>query len=454
MPIFILYREIYIDYERKTMHIGVLGAGYVGLVTGTCLAEMGNHVHIVDIAEEKIARLREGKSPHFEPGLGELLKRNIEENRITFSSEVRNAVINNDAIFLAVGTPMSDNGSANLEYINQAAIDVAKNMDSYKTIIIKSTVPVGTNTSISNLIAENTTQEFDMVSNPEFLKEGAAIDDFMRPDRVVVGVRSNKAEKIMKQIYAPFVRSGHPIMVMNPESAEMVKYASNALLASRISFMNEMANICHSVGANVELVRAGVGSDRRLGGAFLFPGLGYGGSCFPKDVRALSHVAKEAGVKSHLCDAIDRVNIEQKYALIPDIYQELGKDLAGKKFAMWGLAFKPKTDDVREAPALYMIDELSKQGAKITAYDPEAIESTRREIGDKVEYAKDAYSALEGADALIICTEWNEFRAPDLALIKKLLNKPIIFDGRNLYDLEVLKEAEFTYVSIGRSKIN
>ncbi len=436
------------------MRIGVLGAGYVGLVTGTCLAEMGNHVHIVDIAQEKIASLMQGKSPHFEPGLDELLKRNIDENRITFSTVVENAVKGKEVIFLAVGTPMSEDGSANLDYINQAAIDVARNMESYKTIIIKSTVPVGTNNTIHQLVSQNTEHPFDIVSNPEFLKEGAAIDDFMRPDRVVVGVRSEKAEKKMKHIYGPFVRTGHPIMVMDPESAEMVKYASNALLASRISFMNEIANICSSVGANVELVRKGVGSDRRLGGAFLFPGLGYGGSCFPKDVRALSHVARGAGVNSFLCDAIDKVNSEQKYALIPSIQRVLGQDLSGKRFALWGLAFKPRTDDIREAPSLYMIERLISQGASIIGYDPEAKTSTRKELGDRIEYADDAYTALKGADALIICTEWNEFRAPDLDRIKELLKSPLIFDGRNLYDLEVMQEAGFTYISIGRPEVN
>ncbi len=436
------------------MRIGVLGAGYVGLVTGTCLAEMGNHVHIVDIAQEKISSLMQGKSPHFEPGLDELLKRNIDENRITFSTVVENAVKGKEVIFLAVGTPMSEDGSANLNYINQAAIDVARNMESYKTIIIKSTVPVGTNNSIHQLVSLNTEHPFDIVSNPEFLKEGAAIDDFMRPDRVVVGVRSEKAEKKMKHIYGPFVRTGHPIMVMDPESAEMVKYASNALLASRISFMNEIANICSSVGANVELVRKGVGSDRRLGGAFLFPGLGYGGSCFPKDVRALSHVARGAGVNSFLCDAIDKVNSEQKYALIPSIQRVLGQDLSGKRFALWGLAFKPRTDDIREAPSLYMIERLISQGASIIGYDPEAKISTRKELGDRIEYAGDAYTALKGADALIICTEWNEFRAPDLDRIKELLKNPLIFDGRNLYDLEVMQEAGFTYISIGRPEVN
>lgn len=436
------------------MRIGVLGAGYVGLVTGTCLAEMGNHVHITDISEEKISCLRMGNSPHFEPGLDELLKRNIDEKRITFSTSVKDAVQEREVVFLAVGTPMSDNGSANLSYIQQAAVDVAREMNDAMTIIIKSTVPVGTNRSLSRLIGENTSHEFDVVSNPEFLKEGAAINDFMRPDRVVVGIRSERAEKTLKRIYDPFVRTGHPIMMMDPESAEMVKYASNALLASRISFMNEIANICHAVNADVELVRKGVGSDRRLGGAFLFPGLGYGGSCFPKDVRALSHVAREAGVSSYLCDAIDQVNNEQKYTLLPEITERFGDDLLGRKFAIWGLAFKPRTDDVREAPALYMIAELLKKGATVSGYDPEAISSTRKEIGDSIEYASDAYAALKDADALIICTEWNEFRSPDFSRIKSLLKQPLIFDGRNLYDLGVIADTDLTYISIGRPTVN
>ncbi len=435
------------------MHIGVIGAGYVGLVTGTCLAEMGNHVHIVDIAEDKIRSLKEGISPHFEPGLDELLKRNIDENRLSFSTDIKDAVNASEAIFLAVGTPMSRDGSANLSYIMEAAKSVAVNMDEYKTIIIKSTVPVGTNEVISDLFVENTEYDFDVVSNPEFLKEGAAIDDFMRPDRVVIGVRSAKAESTMKYIYAPFVRTGHPIMVMDPESAEMVKYASNALLASRISFMNEIANICDAVGANVDFVRKGVGSDRRLGGAFLFPGLGYGGSCFPKDVRALSHVAKKAGVESYLCDAIDMVNNEQKYALLPEIEAIIGEELSGIKFAVWGLAFKPNTDDIREAPALYMINELLQRGAEICGYDPEAMDSARKELGDSIDYAPNAYAALEDANALIICTEWNEFRTPDFTRMQRLLKTPLVFDGRNLYDLELMEQTGFTYISIGRPPV-
>lgn len=435
------------------MQIGVLGAGYVGLVTGTCLAEMGNHVTIVDISEKKIACLREGKSPHFEPGLDELLSRNIEDGRITFSTDIKEAVEGKLAIFLAVGTPMSDDGSANLSYIRQAAADVAENMDGYRAVIIKSTVPVGTNEELRSVIASKTSHEFDMISNPEFLKEGAAVNDFMKPDRVVVGVRNEKAEKIMKRIYSPFVRTGRPIMIMNPESAEMVKYASNALLASRISFMNEMANICSQVGADVELVRKGVGSDSRLGGAFLFPGLGYGGSCFPKDVRALSHVAGKNNVASPICDAIDQTNVRQRTVLLPTMERELGSDLSGKKIAVWGLAFKPRTDDVREAPAIYMINELKNRGAHISVFDPEAMETGRADMGELVEYADSSYAALDGADALLICTEWNEFRSPDFAMIKKLLKQPLIFDGRNLYDIDLIKEEGVRYYSIGRPPV-
>lgn len=435
------------------MRIGVVGAGYVGLVTGTCLAEMGNHVSIVDISEDKIKCLREGRSPHFEPGLDQLLQRNINEKRIQFSTDISDAVLGTEAIFLAVGTPMSDNGSANLTYIMQAAKDIAEKMDGYRVIITKSTVPVGTNEEVTALLKSVTKHDFDVVSNPEFLKEGAAVDDFMKPDRVVIGVRSERAQKTMQRIYDPFVRSGRPIMFMDPESAEMVKYSSNALLASRISFMNEMANICEKVGADVELVRKGVGSDSRLGKAFLYPGLGYGGSCFPKDVRALSFIAKSFNVDSPICDAIDMVNIKQRLALMPVMDSVMGNDLKGKKIALWGLAFKPQTDDVREAPALYMIEELTSRGAEISVFDPEAVATTRKEIGEKVHYANSVYEALEGADALLICTEWNEFRSPDFDLIKKTMKSPLIFDGRNLYNLELMKEVGFKYFSIGRPAV-
>lgn len=435
------------------MRIGVLGAGYVGLVTGTCLAEMGNDVMIADIAEEKIASLREGKSPHYEPGLDELLERNIREHRLTFTASPTEAVADTQAIFLAVGTPQGEDGSANLSYIEQAAKDVASAMDSYRTLIIKSTVPVGTNKRLSDAVAATTDQPFDMVSNPEFLKEGAAVDDFMRPDRVVVGIRTPQAAKVMRQIYGPFVRTGHPILEMDPESAEMVKYTSNALLASRISFMNEMSGICSAVGADISQVRRGVGSDRRLGPAFLFAGLGYGGSCFPKDVRALSAVARSLGQTAPICDAIDAVNLRQRDTFLPLIENEFGADLSGKRFAIWGLAFKPRTDDVREAPALHIAKILVERGASVVGFDPEAMETTRKEIGDLIEYAPNRYNALDGADALIVATEWNEFRSPDFEEIGKRLNQKLIFDGRNLYDLELMGETGFTYYSIGRPAI-
>jgi len=435
------------------MRIGVLGAGYVGLVTGTCLAEMGNDVIIVDIAEEKINALREGKSPHYEPGLNDLLERNIEDKRLTFSTNVSAAVKDTEAIFLAVGTPMSENGSANLSYIEQAARDVAKVMDSHRVMIIKSTVPVGTNKRVADIVAEVTSQPFDIVSNPEFLKEGAAVDDFMYPDRVVVGVRTQRAANIMKQIYDPFVRTGRPIMLIDPESAEMVKYTANALLASRISFMNEMSTICAAVGADIDLVRKGVGTDRRIGPAFLFPGLGYGGSCFPKDVRALEYVAKSLGLEAPMCRAIDAINVQQRDVLMPYLKKEFGGDLKGKHFAIWGLAFKAKTDDVREAPALHMAKELVKLGATVTGFDPEANETTKKEIGDIIKYADNRYEALDGADALIVATEWNEFRSPDFDELKKRLKRPLMFDGRNIYDIETMRNNDFTYYSVGRPPV-
>lgn len=435
------------------MRIGVVGAGYVGLVTGTCLAEMGNDVVIVDVIKEKIDTLKKGNSPHYEPGLDDILKRNIREGRLEFGSECIEAVKDTEAIFIAVGTPQDEKGAADLTYLESAFADIAAAMKSYRLLIIKSTVPVGTNRAMTAKMKTLTSQPFDIASNPEFLKEGAAIDDFMRPDRVVTGVRSDRAEKLVRQIYAPFVRTGHPIMVVDPESAEMVKYVSNALLASRISFMNEMSRICAAVGADIELVREGVGADRRIGSAFLFAGLGYGGSCFPKDVRALSNVAQGLNLEAHICDAIDRVNVEQFDILMPVITGEFGEDLSGVTFAMWGLAFKPRTDDVREAPALHMARQLTGRGAKVVAFDPEAIQTTKREIGDLITYADGRDAALENADALIVCTEWNEFRSPDFAMIKSRLKRPVIFDGRNLYSLKIMRDEGFIYYSIGRPAV-
>lgn len=432
------------------MKIGVIGAGYVGLVTGTCLAEMGNHVTIVDIAAHKIDALRKGQSPHFEPGLEELLQRNTADKRLAFDTDVALAIKGQAAIFLAVGTPMGEDGGADLSYIMTAAEMVGKNVDAPCTLIIKSTVPVGTNRAVRELLDKHAAHPCRVVSNPEFLKEGAAIEDFMRPDRVVVGVRCAEAEAVMREIYSPFLRTGHPMMVMDPESAEMVKYASNALLASRISFMNEMSGICAKVGADIESVRKGVGADRRIGGAFLFPGLGYGGSCFPKDVRALSHIAASFGLPALICDAIDAVNRAQHHVLLQTIEAELGADLSGKRIALWGLAFKPRTDDVREAPALTMARLLVERGAEVVGYDPEAMETTRAEVGDLITYAPNRDDALTDADALVIATEWNEFRSPDFAEMGNRMRRRLVFDGRNLYELSVIQRHGFTYYSVGR----
>jgi UDPglucose 6-dehydrogenase len=435
------------------MHIGIVGAGYVGLVTGVCLAEMGNAVTLADVAADKIAKLRAGKSPHFEPGLDELLSKNIGAGRLTFSTVTADAARDQDAVFLAVGTPMSETGEADLQYIFAAAETVARHLTRRAVVIIKSTVPVGTNAAVSAKIAALAPVEFAVISNPEFLKEGAAINDFMKPDRVVIGSRADWATDLMRQIYAPFVRGGHAIMVMDVESAEMVKYASNALLACRISFINEIAQLCERVGADVELVRRGVSADARIGGAFLYAGLGYGGSCFPKDVLALTMTAQKNGLAAPLCRAIDEVNRAQRLALLPPLEQHFHGDLRGKKFVVWGLAFKAQTDDVREAPAIYLIRELLKRGAEVAAYDPQGMTNAARELPSAVVFAKDSYEKVRGADALIVCTVWNEFRSPDFERIKKELTAPVIFDGRNLYDLALLRRLGFAYYSIGRQSV-
>ncbi|GHS90695.1 UDP-glucose 6-dehydrogenase [Planctomycetales bacterium] len=440
------------------MRIGVIGAGYVGLVTGVCLAEMGNHVTLADINHDKIAALQNGQVPIFEPGLDELLHRNVSGGRLFFTTAVAAAASDQEAVFLAVGTPMGDAGAADLRYIYAAAATVAAALTRPAVIVIKSTVPAGTNAALTEKIAPLASVKFAVVSNPEFLKEGAAVADFMKPDRVVIGSREKWAEEVMRQLYAPFLRNDHPLMTMDPESAEMVKYASNAMLACRISFVNEIARLCERLGADIEAVRRGVAADARIGGAFLFAGLGYGGSCFPKDVRALMHLAGDAGVDAPLCAAIDAVNVEQRLALLPFIDRHFPRDLTGKKFAVWGLAFKPQTDDVREAPALYLIKELLARGATVAAYDPQARDTARRElsadgVNGGVDLVTDAYAALTDADALIICTEWNEFRSPDFALIKQTLKQPLIFDGRNLYAPAVAAANGFTYYSVGRRAV-
>jgi len=432
------------------MRIAVIGTGYVGLVAGTCFAESGNTVTCVDIDEDKIRRLREGQVPIYEPGLEELLKRNVADDRLHFTTKYEEAIPGADAVFIAVGTPPDEDGSADLQYVLAAAQMVAENMDGYTVIVDKSTVPVGTARKVKDRASQHTSHPFDVVSNPEFLKEGAAIDDFLKPDRVVIGSESQKAAEVMDELYAPFVRTGNPIIHMDIESAELTKYAANAMLATRISFMNEIANICNRVGANVDKVRKGIGSDARIGSRFLFAGLGYGGSCFPKDVKAVVRTAQDADYDFKILKAVEDVNERQKRMLYEMVDEHFGGDLAGKKFAVWGLAFKPNTDDMREAPAVVVIKALLEAGATVTAYDPEAMEEAQhRHLGDTVTYAKTPMDALDGSDALILVTEWNEFRRPDFDAVKERMAGTVIFDGRNIYSRKRLEESGFTYYGIG-----
>ena len=444
------------------MKICVVGTGYVGLVAGTCFAETGNDVICMDVDEEKIAGLQKGKLPIYEPGLQELIRRNAQEERLRFTTDLPWAVKNSLIVSIAVGTPQGDGGSTDLSYVMDAVRAIAKAMDDYKIIVTKSTVPVGTADKIAQEISALTAVKFDVVANPEFLKEGAAIEDFMKPDRVVIGATNARAVEIMQELYAPFTRTGAPILVMDTRSAEMTKYAANAMLASRISFMNEIANLCERTGANVNRVRKAIGTDRRIGASFLFPGLGYGGSCFPKDVQALIHLAQENDYPLKLIQAVEEVNELQKRVMIHkilDFYSsETGNkkqdadhsSLKGKTFAVWGLAFKPQTDDMREAPSRVVIEQLLALGAKIQAFDPEAMKEARKIFGDKITYAKNNYEALKGADALILVTEWNEFRNPDFKKMKDLLNDPVIFDGRNQYSRREMRELGFDYVGVGR----
>jgi len=431
----------------------VIGAGYVGLVAGTCFAESGNDVVCVDVDEGKIAKLRQGTVPIYEPGLEELIKRNVAESRLTFSSDTAAAVRASTVCFIAVGTPEGANGSADLSYVKRAAQDIAESMDGYRLIVTKSTVPVGTAAAIREIVAAHTRHEFDVASNPEFLKEGAAIDDFMRPDRVVIGTSSTRATEILKELYAPFVRTEQPILAMSPESAEMTKYAANSMLAARVSLMNEMANLCDKVGADIDDVRRGVGFDRRIGQSFLFPGVGYGGSCFPKDVRAVVTTAAEHGLDFRLLRAVEDVNESQKEVLVEKVCDHFGRRLEGRTFAVWGLAFKPRTDDMRLAPSIVIIERLLAAGAKVHAHDPEAMHEARRIFGDRIAYHRVNYEALEGADALLVVTEWNEFRRPDFARMRSLLRQPVIFDGRNIYDPEQMRNLGFVYYSIGRRPV-
>jgi UDPglucose 6-dehydrogenase len=435
------------------MKVCVVGTGYVGLVAGTCFAECGNDVIGIDVDERKLARLREGRSPIYEPGLEELLRRNQKEGRLSFTEDLAAAVKASLFCFIAVGTPERSNGSADLSAVLGVATEIARAMDGYRIIVNKSTVPVGTADQVRQAVAAVTAQPFDVVSNPEFLKEGAAIDDFMKPDRVVIGSDSPRAIDLMQELYAPFVRTENPILVMDNRSAEMTKYAANALLATRISFMNEVANLCERVGANVNLVRRGVGADRRIGQHFLFPGIGYGGSCFPKDVKAMIHTAEECGLDSAMLRAVDAVNDRQKHVLVHKVKAVFGESLRGRTFAVWGLSFKPRTDDMREAPSLTVIEGLLKAGARVQVHDPEALAEAGRAFGDQVSYHAINYDALAGADALLILTEWNEFRRPDFARMKRLLKQPVIFDGRNLYEPDDMRELGFVYHSIGRAPV-
>lgn len=435
------------------MKIAVVGTGYVGLVTGTCLAETGNHVVCVDIDENKVNKMRNGEVPIYEPHLDVLFERNIKQGRLSFTTDLEEAVGPAQIIFLALPTPPGEDGSADLSYVLGVADQLGKMITDYKVIVDKSTVPVGTADKVTAAVQKNAKVDFDVVSNPEFLREGFAVDDFLKPDRVVVGTSSERAEKLMGELYKPYVRQGNPIIFMDEKSAELTKYAANAFLATKITFMNEVANLCELLDADVDKVRIGIGTDTRIGKRFLFPGIGYGGSCFPKDVQALAKSAAEVNYDFSILTSVMNVNEGQKTVIVPKIKDFYGGDLKGKHFALWGLAFKPDTDDIREAPALYIIDKLLEAGATITAFDPEAMENVKALLGDKISFAEDQYSALESADALIIATEWSVFRAPDFERVVSSLNEKVIFDGRNLYDLDAMKELGFYYNSIGRKTI-
>jgi UDPglucose 6-dehydrogenase len=434
------------------MNLGVIGTGYVGLVAGTCFAEMGNRVLCCDVDERKIARLREGEVPIYEPGLEDLIARNAAEGRIAFTTDIGATVRESEILFIAVGTPPGEDGSADLRHVEAVAREIARHANGPKIVVNKSTVPVGTGARVARILEESCGHPCAVVSNPEFLKEGAAIDDFMKPDRIVLGSDDPRALRVLEELYAPFVRTGRPILTMDLRSAEMTKYAANAMLAARITLMNEIANLCDLVGADVDKVRQGVGTDTRLGSSFLFPGLGYGGSCFPKDVRALQQLGAALGYDTRVLDAVHHVNERQKRRLVEKIRSEFD-GLEGLRFAVWGLAFKPQTDDMREAPSLLVIEELLEAGASVTAFDPEAREVARTLLPERVELAAGMYDALAGADALLIVTEWHEFRYPDFARIKAALRRPIVFDGRNIFPPGKMAQLGFTYVSMGRPAV-
>ncbi len=436
------------------MNLAVVGTGYVGLVTGTCFAETGNHVVCVDIDAEKVERMRNGQIPIFEPGLEILFERNSRQGRLEFTTDLRSAIEKSDIIFLALPTPPGEDGSADLSYVLGVADQIAPMLDTYKIIVDKSTVPVGTAEKVHQIMARKADPSlFDVVSNPEFLREGVAVEDFLKPDRVVIGTSSEKARKAMRQLYEPFVRQGNPIIFMDERSAELTKYAANAYLATRISFMNEIANLCERTGANVDMIRVGIGSDSRIGKRFLFPGVGYGGSCFPKDVQALGKTSQDFGYDFKILRSVIAVNERQRIVLAQRILDYFDQNVKDKTIAIWGLAFKPNTDDIREAPALYIIEHLLEAGANIKAFDPEAMPNVEKIFGPKITYCQDQYDAVNNADALVIVTEWSVFRTPNFPVIKKLMNQHIIFDGRNLYALEIMEENGFYYESIGRTAV-
>ena len=435
------------------MKIAVIGTGYVGLVTGTCFAETGNNVTCVDIDSNKVEKLSNGQVTIYEPGLEKLFLRNQREGRLKFTTSLIEGIKDAKIIFLALPTPPGADGSADLKFILGVAEDIGKILTGYKVIVDKSTVPVGTAEKVYNVIAKNYKDDFDVVSNPEFLREGVAVEDFMKPDRVVIGTESEKARKLMGELYAPFVRQGNPVIFMDEKSAELTKYAANSFLAAKISFMNEIARLCELFGADVDMVRRGMGSDDRIGKRFLFSGIGYGGSCFPKDVQALVKSAADAKYNFKILEAVVEVNEQQKIYLVPRIKKYFSNNLSGKKIAIWGLAFKPNTDDIREAPALYIIEELLKEGATVMAYDPEAMKNVKDLTGDKIRLVENQYDALSGSDALIIATEWSEFRTPDFEKMAGLMNSKVIFDGRNVFDLSQMKELGFYYESVGRKTI-
>ena len=433
------------------MKIAVIGPGYVGLVTGTCFAETGNEVTCIDIDQQKVDKLSSGAITIYEPGLEKIFLRNLKEQRLHFTSDLKAGIKDAKILFLALPTPPGEDGSADLKYVLGVAKDLGKIIEEYVVVVDKSTVPVGTAGKVQQAIAENSKVEFDVVSNPEFLREGVAVEDFMKPDRVVIGASTERSKKLMNELYAPFVRSGNPLIYMDVRSAELTKYAANSFLATKISFMNEIAQLCERLGADVDMVRLGIGSDARIGKRFLFPGIGYGGSCFPKDVHALVKSAGEVEYDFQILNAVMDVNEKQKLHLMPKINRYFNGDLSGKHFALWGLAFKPNTDDIREAPALYMIEALLAAGSTVTAFDPEAMPNVKALLGYKIKFAENQYDALEAADALIIATEWNEFRTPDFLKIVKNLKQKAIFDGRNLFDVNSIKELGFHYESVGRN---